>query len=90
MNDEAKTIAEIEARHANRKAEWQSYGALHPLDDGPVIDDTDDLLAIVKRQQEREAALAYFLRIYIHAHEHGASVPPNIDGDARKALAGSP
>lgn len=44
-----KTIDGIKARHETRKASWQNYGALHPLDHGPVIDDTDDLFAEIER-----------------------------------------
>lgn len=71
MTDEAETLADIRARHATRKASWQNYGALHPLDDGPVIDDTDALLAIVKRYQEREAALREALEFYRCRDEEG-------------------
>lgn len=47
------------------------------------------LTEVEKRTRQRDEA-RYFLAIFLHAHASGNSVPPHIEGQARKALGGKP
>jgi hypothetical protein len=48
------------------------------------MDDTEQTNWRVKAEN-----LAFYLRIYIHAHATGNSVPPHLDAEARRLVPGT-
>jgi hypothetical protein len=56
--------------------------------DCPAEAETFDQVAELRAEIERLRSVAYFLRIYVHAHQNDNRVPPHIEAAAVEMLGG--